>query len=66
MPAPKLKVLLPDGTVKRFPADSKRQIADGNLSIHDASGSEIASFPKGGWQAVGRMRIASEASDDDD
>jgi hypothetical protein len=66
MPAPKLKVLLPDGSVKRFPPDSKRQVADGALSIRDASGSEIASFPKGGWQAVGRMRIASEASDDDD
>jgi hypothetical protein len=65
MPAPKLKVLLPDGSVKRFPPDSKRQIADGNLAIHDGSGKEIAAFPKGGWQAVGRMRVASEASDDD-
>ena len=40
-------------------------IADGALSIKDASGTEVASFPKGGWQAVGRMRVASEASDDD-
>jgi hypothetical protein len=64
--APRLKVLLPDGTVKRFPPDSKRQVTDGNLSIRDGSGAEIASFPKGGWQAVGRMRIASEASDDEE
>jgi hypothetical protein len=61
----KLKVLLPDGTVKKFPPDSKRTIADGKLSIVDAGGSEVASFPKGGWTAVGRMRVASEASDDE-
>jgi hypothetical protein len=61
----KLKVLLPDGNVKKFPAESKRTITDGTLSIVDASGSQLASFPKGGWTAVGRMRVASEASDDD-
>jgi hypothetical protein len=65
MPPQKLKVLLPDGSVKRFPPDSKRQVSDGSLSIRDASGNEIASFPKGGWQAVGRMRVASDVSDDD-
>jgi hypothetical protein len=63
--APKLKVLLPDGSVKHFPPESKRQVTEGKLSIRDASGSEIATFPKGGWSAVGRMRIASEASDDE-
>jgi hypothetical protein len=63
--APRLKVLLPDGSVKRFPPESKRQVSDGNLSIRDRSGKEVASFPKGGWSAVGRMRVASESSDDD-
>jgi hypothetical protein len=61
----KLKVLLPDGSVKKFPPESKRQVDDGNLSIVDAGGSELASFPKGGWTAVGRMRVASEDSDDE-
>jgi hypothetical protein len=61
----KLKVLLPDGSVKKFPADSKRSVDDGALSVVDASGTELASFPKGGWTAVGRMRVASEASDDE-
>jgi hypothetical protein len=63
--APRLKVLLPDGNVKRFPAESKRKVSDGNLSIRDGSGKEIASFPKGGWSAVGRMRVASESSDEE-
>lgn len=63
--APRLKVLLPDGSVKKFPGDSKRTVNDGNLSVRDASGAELASFPKGGWTAVGRMRVASEASDDE-
>jgi hypothetical protein len=61
----KLKVLLPDGSVQKFPPDSKRTIADGGLTVNDAGGSQLASFPKGGWTAVGRMRVASEASDDD-
>jgi hypothetical protein len=64
-PKNKLKVLLSDGSVKRFPPDARRSIDDGKLSILDASGSEIASYPKGGWTAVGRMRISSEASDDE-
>jgi hypothetical protein len=63
--AVKLKVLLPDGTVKKFPAESKRTVADGKLTIVDSGGAEIASFPQGGWTAVGRMRIASESSDDE-
>jgi hypothetical protein len=63
--APKLKVLLPDGSVKRFPADSRRSVADGKLTIVDAAGSELASYPKGGWTAVGRMRVSSESSEDE-
>jgi hypothetical protein len=63
--APKLKVLLPDGSVKRFPSDSRRSVDDGKLSILDASGSEVASYPKGQWTAVGRMRVSSEASEDE-
>lgn len=61
----RLKVLLPDGTVKKFPNESKRIIADGALKIADAAGAELASFPKGGWTAVGRMRVATEANDED-
>jgi hypothetical protein len=63
--APKLKVLLPDGSVKKFAPDAKRAIADGTLTINDAAGAQVATFPKGGWTAVGRMRVASEASDDE-
>lgn len=63
--APKLKVLLPDGSVKKFPGDSKRAITDGKLSVVDSTGAQIAAFDKGGWTAVGRMRVASETSDDE-
>jgi hypothetical protein len=61
----RLKVLLPDGTIKKFPNESRRNITDGKLSIRDASGKELESFAKGGWTAVGRMRLASESSDEE-
>ena len=62
----RLKVLLPDGTIKKFPNDHKRNVNDGKLAINDASGKEVATFPKGGWTAVGRMRVATEATDEDE
>lgn len=61
----RLKVLLPDGSVKKFPIDHKRVVTDGVLAINDATGKQVASFPKGNWTAVGRMRVATESSDDD-
>ncbi len=61
----RLKVLLPDGSVKKFPNEARRNIKEGGLSIVDAKGKELASFPKGGWKAVGRMRFAEESSDDE-
>lgn len=61
----RLKVLLPDGSVQKFPGESKRTVEDGKLTIADPAGAELAAFPKGGWTAVGRMRVASETSDED-
>lgn len=60
-----LKVLLPDGKIKKYPNESRRNVNDGKLSIVDASGKELESFAKGGWTAVGRMRVASESSDEE-
>ena len=61
----RLKVLLPDGTIKKFSNDAKRRVADGSLTIIDPNGKELASFAKGTWTAVGRMRMASEGSDEE-
>ncbi len=61
----RLKVLLPDGTLKKYPNESRRNITDGKLSIRDTSGKELDSFAKGAWTAVGRMRLATESSDED-
>ncbi|MGI8433604.1 MAG: hypothetical protein ACR2LE_02550 [Nocardioidaceae bacterium] len=60
----RLKVLLPDGKVQRFPNDASRKVVDGKLTIVDKAEKELASFEKGKWTAVGRMRVASETSDD--
>jgi len=38
---------------------------DGSLTITDPDGKELASFAKGKWTAVGRMRTATESSDDE-
>ena len=61
----RLKVLLPDGSVKKFSNDAKRRVADGALTITDPDGKELASFAKGTWTAVGRMRMANERSDEE-
>lgn len=61
----RLKVLLPDGSVKKYSNDAKRRVADGALTITDAEGKELASYKKGDWTAVGRMRMATESSDDE-
>ncbi|MBA2559442.1 MAG: hypothetical protein H0V07_06050 [Propionibacteriales bacterium] len=61
----RLKVLLPDGTIKKFPNESRRTITDGKLDIVDKDGKDLESFAKGGWTAVGRMRVASETSDEE-
>lgn len=61
----RLKVLLPDGSIKKFPNESRRNVTDGKLSIVDSSGKELQSFPKGGWTAVGRMRLATESTDEE-